>query len=54
MKVCVVLAFAGLATRFVVPAVAQDQNTVDPEVRQQIEATPRSFTRHITSMTPLL
>src|SRR5258708_26483282 len=31
-------ALAALAIAFAVPAVAQEQNTVDPEVRQQIEA----------------
>jgi hypothetical protein len=29
---------AGLAMGFAVPLFAQEQNTVDPEVRQQIEA----------------
>jgi hypothetical protein len=29
---------AGLAIGFAVPALAQEQNTIDPEVRQQIEA----------------
>jgi ketosteroid isomerase-like protein len=29
---------AGLALGFAVPVLAQEQNTVDPEVRQQIEA----------------
>ena len=32
------LMIAGLAIGFAVPALAQEQNTVDPEVRQQIEA----------------
>jgi len=32
------LALAGFAVGFVVPALAQEQKTVDPEVRQQIEA----------------
>jgi hypothetical protein len=30
------LALAGLAIGFAVPALAQEQNTVDPEVRQQM------------------
>jgi hypothetical protein len=38
MRLHVLLAFAGLAIRFAVPALAQEQNTVDPEVRQQMEA----------------
>jgi uncharacterized protein (TIGR02246 family) len=29
---------AGLALGFAVPTIAQDQNTIDPEVRQQIQA----------------
>ena len=32
------LALAGFAVGFVVQALAQEQKTVDPEVRQQIEA----------------
>jgi hypothetical protein len=32
------LALVGLAVSFAVPVFAQEQNTVDPEVRQQIEA----------------
>ena len=38
MKIPLLLTLAGLAIGFAVPAVAQEQNTVDPEVRQQIEA----------------
>jgi hypothetical protein len=38
MKVRLLLTLAGLAIGFAVPALAQEQNTVDPEVRQQIEA----------------
>ena len=33
-----ILTFAGLAIGFAAPALAQEQNSVDPEVRQQIEA----------------
>jgi ketosteroid isomerase-like protein len=33
----------GLAISFALPAVAQDQNMVDPEVRQQIEAVYMKF-----------
>ena len=32
------VALVGLAISFAVPAIAQEQSTVDPEVRQQIEA----------------
>jgi ketosteroid isomerase-like protein len=38
MRLHVLLALTGLAIRFAVPAFAQEQKTVDPEVRQQIEA----------------
>jgi ketosteroid isomerase-like protein len=38
MKRRLVVALAGLAIGFAVPSFAQEQNTVDPEVRQQIEA----------------
>jgi hypothetical protein len=37
MKVSLLLTIAGLAISFAVPAYAQEQNTVDPEVHQQIE-----------------
>jgi uncharacterized protein (TIGR02246 family) len=38
MKMPFILTLAGLAIGFAVSAVAEEQNTVDPEVRQQIEA----------------
>jgi ketosteroid isomerase-like protein len=38
MKVRLLLALAGLAIGSAVPALAQDTNTVDPQVRQEIEA----------------
>jgi hypothetical protein len=38
MKIRLLLALVGLAIGFAMPAIAQEQNTVDPEVRQQIEA----------------
>jgi hypothetical protein len=37
MKIRLLLALVGFAIGFVVPALAQEQNAVDPEVRQQIE-----------------
>jgi ketosteroid isomerase-like protein len=37
MKRSLLLTLAGFAIGFVLPALAQEQNTVDPEVRQQIE-----------------
>jgi ketosteroid isomerase-like protein len=37
------LALAGLAISFAVPVLAQEQSTVDPEVRQQIEAVLTKF-----------
>src|SRR5271166_2719954 len=38
MKIRLLLALAGLAIGFTVPIFAQEQNAVNPEVRQQIEA----------------
>jgi ketosteroid isomerase-like protein len=38
MKIRLLLSLAGLAVGSAVPTLAQEQNTVDPEVRQQIEA----------------
>jgi uncharacterized protein (TIGR02246 family) len=38
MKIRLLLTLAGLAIRLAVPALAQEKNTVDPEVRQQMEA----------------
>jgi uncharacterized protein (TIGR02246 family) len=37
MKIRLVVALLGFAIGFVVPALAQEQHAVDPEVRQQIE-----------------
>jgi hypothetical protein len=36
MKTRLLLAVAGFAIGFVLPVLAQEQNMVDPEVRQQI------------------
>jgi uncharacterized protein (TIGR02246 family) len=38
MKIRLLCALIGLAIGFALPAFAQEQNAVDPEVRQQIEA----------------
>jgi ketosteroid isomerase-like protein len=38
MRLRLLPAIAGLAVGLILPATAQEQNTVDPEVRQQIEA----------------
>jgi ketosteroid isomerase-like protein len=43
MKVRLLLAITGLAIPFAVPALAQEKDTVDPEVRQQIEAAHMKF-----------
>jgi uncharacterized protein (TIGR02246 family) len=43
MKMRLLLTLAGFAIGFVLPALAQEQNTVDPEVRQQIEAVHMKF-----------
>jgi hypothetical protein len=38
MKIRLLLALATLAVGFTAPTLAEEQKTVDPEVRQQIEA----------------
>jgi hypothetical protein len=38
VKIRLLLALAGLAIGYAAPALAQDRNTVDPQVRQEIEA----------------
>ena len=43
MKVRLLLAITVLAIGFAVPVLAQEQNTVDPGVRQQIEAALTKF-----------
>jgi hypothetical protein len=43
MKLRLILTLSGLVIGTVMPAVAQEQNTVDPEVRQQIEAVLTQF-----------
>jgi ketosteroid isomerase-like protein len=43
MRLHVLLALAALVIGFPAPALAQGQNTVDPEVRQQIEAVLMKF-----------
>ena len=43
MKMRLLPTLVGLAIGFAVPAIAQEPNTVDPEVRQQIEAVHMKF-----------
>jgi ketosteroid isomerase-like protein len=43
MKIRFRLALVGLAIGFALPTFAQEQNTVDPEVRQEIEAVLMKF-----------
>jgi len=43
MKIRSLLAVAGLAIGLALPTIAQDQNTISPEVRQQIEAIFQKF-----------
>ena len=43
MKMRLLTTLAGLAIGFAVPVLAQEQNTADPEVRQQIEAAHMKF-----------
>jgi hypothetical protein len=45
MKIRLLFTLAGLAIGFAAPVLAQEQNTVDPEVRQQIEAVAMKFNR---------
>jgi ketosteroid isomerase-like protein len=43
MRLVVAIAIVGLAMSFGLPSIAQDKNTVDPQVRQQIEAVSMKF-----------
>jgi hypothetical protein len=43
MNIRLVAALIGLAISFAFPIYAQERNTVDPEVRQQIEAVGMQF-----------
>jgi hypothetical protein len=43
MKMRLVVTLAGLAIGCAVPSIAQDKNTVDPEVRQEIKAAQMKF-----------
>jgi hypothetical protein len=43
MKTRLLLALAGLALSFAVPAFAQEPKVVDPEVRQKIETVEMKF-----------
>ena len=43
MKTLLLLALVGLAIGFMVPTLAQEQNTISPQVRQQIEALEMKF-----------
>ncbi len=54
MKMRLLLALAGLAIGFAVPALAEEQNAVEPEVRQQIEALVAKQDEDSTSATPLV
>jgi hypothetical protein len=38
MKIRLLIALVGLAFSFAVPSIAQEQNSIDPQVRQDIEA----------------
>jgi ketosteroid isomerase-like protein len=43
MRLVVAIAIVGLTMGFGLPSIAQDKNTVDPQVRQQIEAVSMKF-----------
>ena len=58
MKTRLLFALVGLAIGFALPVLAQEQNTVDPELRQQIEAVLMKFddayNKHDAAATPAL
>jgi SnoaL-like domain len=43
MKIRLLIALVGLAFSFAVPSIAQEQNSIDPQVRQDIEAALTKF-----------
>jgi hypothetical protein len=43
MKIRLLLTLAGLALGFAVPAFAQEKDTVDPQIRQQLDALFKKF-----------
>ncbi len=43
MEIRLLLTLVGLAIGFILPTFAQEKNTVDPQVRQQIEAVFMKF-----------
>ena len=43
MKTCLLLTLVWLPISFALPTFAQEQNTVDPEVRQQIKAVATQY-----------
>ena len=51
MKVRTVVTIVGLAIGFALPGLTQEQNAVDPELRQQIEAVTKRRRRRIINMT---
>ncbi len=58
MKMPLLITIAGLAIGFAVPALAQEKDSVDPEVRQQIEAVlvnyDEAFNKHDAAATAAL
>jgi len=43
MKIRSLLALVGLAISFALPAFAQEKETVDPQIRQQLDALAKKF-----------
>ena len=43
IRLLIGIAIVGLAMGFALPSIAQNKNTVDPQVRQQIEAVSMKF-----------
>jgi hypothetical protein len=54
MKIPFLITLVGLAISFALQTLAQEQNTVDPEVRQQIEALLIKFGEAFNKHDPLL
>ncbi len=54
MKIRLLFTLAALAIGLATPTLAQLQNTVDPEVRQEIEAVTKGGRRRLINMTPPL
>ena len=52
MKIHLSLALVGLAISLALPTFAQQTNTPDPQVIEQLNASIRRLTRHLTTAMP--